>query len=635
MFFLPSALAAEPEPEPGACPDDQPNCAEVVISASRAEQARAEATAPVAVLDRAAIEATGASTLEDALRAVPQLQVTHSHGGAGISMQGLDPEHTLILLDGRPLAGRVQGSVDISRIPVEDIERIEILPGPASALYGSEALGGVVNIITDKAKTAPRVDGNARIGSRELIEARAAFSGGAGPVAGGASVERFGQSGWDDDPSDLGTTGDDDHSWGARGWARLTPSLNWSIDADASYHQRDTTGIESTGGGAVFDRRALEESADGGAGLRFWNGGTHVFRLSAGGSLWRQQYLEDQRESEVQDAYEETWDRRAQGGLSWQWSPDRHLLVVGVDGTLEQLESERLDDGTADRARVGLYAQEDWKILGSPRLSLSPGGRLDLDTQFGVHATPHLALRFDPVQTLSLRLTGGQGYRAPEFKELYLAYDHASYGYTLVGNPELQPETSLGGTLDLEWTLARSLRLGAQGWWNEVENLIEPELLATGDDDTVAEYAYTNVGRAVTRGAMGSLSWVRPGPVAASVDYRFADNRNREDDSPLNGRPVHRFTASLTLRPLRGIELDGSLEWMGPRPYTTDEGTTWSEAYAWIDARVAWTFRPGMEIEAGVQNAADARDDLYLGLPPRSFYAGLRLGGPISSKEAP
>ncbi len=73
-------------------------------------------------------------------------------------MPGLDPEHTLILVDGRPVAGRVDGTLDVDRIPVNDVERLEIVPGPSSALYGSDALGGVVNIITRRSADGARVD---------------------------------------------------------------------------------------------------------------------------------------------------------------------------------------------------------------------------------------------------------------------------------------------------------------------------------------------------------------------------------------------------------------------------------------------------------------------------------------------
>lgn len=629
------APAAEPAAEGEPCAEGEENCATVVVSASRAAVLQKEATPPVVVIDRARIEATGATTVEDVLRTSPAVQVTHTHGGAGISLEGLDPEHTLILVDGRPIAGREEGSVDIRRIPAESIERIEILPGPASALYGSEALGGVVNIVTRKDRPdAPTVDATARVGSRKLIEGNASLVGATGAFTGGASVDRTGQDGWDEDPSDVATTGDDEAAWGTRGWGRLGLGA-FTVDADAAYHLRDLQGVELIDTGAVFDHRTLEETADGAASLAWWNGARATLRGQVGGSLWRQQYLEDQQGDDTQDDYAETFDRRAFANAGWQWAPDHHLLVAGLDGNVEELESELVEDGTASRDRLGVYAQEDGRITDRWRLSVSPGARLDLDSQFGVHATPHLGLRVDPAPWCTVRLSGGQGYRAPELKELYLAFDHSAYGYRLDGNPDLRPEASWGGNAELLVTAAKTVQLRGAGYWNEVTDLIDIDLVSEGGASTPAEYIYANVGRAVTRGFEAGFSWVRPGPVSLTASYAFTDARDRETDLPLDGRPVHRVTGSFTVHTSGTTQVSSDLEWVGPRPFTLDE-TTWSDPYAWIDLRGAWTFHPGMELELGVRNLSDTRDELYSGLPPRTVYAGIRATGAVTArKEAP
>ena len=373
----------------------------------------------------------------------------------------------------------------------------------------------------------------------------------------------------------------------------------------------------------------LQETADGSVGGRYWTGGTSTLTLRLSGTLWRSQYLEDQRESAVQDAYEETFDRRGYANLAWQWAPKRHLLVVGLDGSLEELASDRLEDGTAARRRVALYAQDDWKL--AKILSVSPGGRIDLDSQFGVHATPHLAVRVVPIEPLTLRVTAGQGYRAPEFKELYLAFNHAAYGYELHGNPDLQPETSTGVTAEARLLLARRVEVHAQGWWNQVENLINPTLVSEGTSSTPAQYEYDNVGHAVSRGFETGVSWVANGPVRADLSYTYTDARNLDDDVPLDGRAPHRLAATVAVHPMQPLDLSASVEWSGPRPYTIEE-TVWAPSYTWIDARAAWDFSDAVRGEVGVRNALDARDDEYLGLAPRTIYAGLRVAGPT---EAP
>ena len=610
-------------------------CETVVVTASRAEQTRADATAPVDVIDRARIEASGATTMDDVLRSLPGLQVSPTQGGLAVSMQGMDAEHTLILVDGRPLAGRVDGVVDLARIAVGDVARVEILPGAASALYGSEALGGVVNIVTRRGGGEPRAEVGLRGGTRALVEGDARVEGGRGAMRGGLSAFRNAQDGWDGDPGDLATTGDDALGWGTRAWLRATPGTQLTLDGDADYGQRDARGVESTPVGAVFDVRTLQETANAAAEARWWNGARTSVSGRVAGALWRQQYLEDQRGSEVQDAYQETLDRRLLGTLGGTWTPPGHLVSAGLDGTLEALDSARLADGTAARGRAALYAQDDWTLRDADvRVALSPGARLDVDSQFGLHATPHLALRVDPRPDLTLRATLGRGYRAPEFKELYLAFDHASYGYALLGNAELRPETSTGGTLDARWTRGAALELRTRGWWNEVTDLIDPQLVAEGSAGTTAQYRYVNRGHAVTRGVTVGLGTLGQRAVGGALDYTRTDARDRASDALLDGRAPHHVTGTLRVRPHDAVVTDLVVDASSARPFTLDGVTTWAPAYALLDARVAWTAPHDLTLEAGARNLLDTRDDATLRLAPRTFYAGLRYAPSSAGRAA-
>ena len=630
------ALAADVS---DACSDGDLNCESVVVTASRTDagQKASDATAPVIVVSREQIEASGATTVDEALRGIPGVQITRSHGGAGLSLQGLDADQTLVLIDGRPIAGRVAGTVDLARIAVADIERIEIMPGPASALYGSEALGGVIQIVTRHRGGALALDAAVRTGTRQWGQVSGGVSGGSGALRGGVSAHSSVQDGWDADPSDVATTGDAARLLGWRAWSSADVGSSVTVDVNGDYEQRDTSGVQANGAGAVFDARSLQETADAAVGVRILTGAASLVRARVAGTVWRQQYLEDQRDSDVQDRYEQTFDRRAYGNLAWQWVPLRHVVAAGVDGSVEGLESARLDGGVASRGRVALYAQDDWTVSeGATRVSVSPGARLDWDTQFGLHGTPHLAVRVDPIPRLALRLSGGAGYRAPEFKELYLAFNHASYGYELNGNPELRPETSLGGTLDARWGVAVPVELRAQGWWNEVYDLIDPQLMSEGTSSAPAAYTYANVGRAVSRGGSAGVAWVRQGPLAASLDYTFTDARNRSDAVPLDGKAPHALAARVQVRPTPALQLAGTLDWSSPRPFTLDDTTTYAPATTWVDTQIAWTVHPGVVVEGGVHNLLGAQDDTYMVLAPRTFYVGVRAAGsPFSPPENP
>lgn len=153
---------------------------ELVITAARAEQARKDVTVATEVIGREEIEASGARTMDELLRAAPGIEVTPTFGGSGVRMQGLDPKHVLVLVDGRPVDGRVDGTVDLARLRVSDIERVEVVKGPSSALYGSDALGGVINIVTRSSDAPWQADGAARYGTWRTADASAVVGGGGG-----------------------------------------------------------------------------------------------------------------------------------------------------------------------------------------------------------------------------------------------------------------------------------------------------------------------------------------------------------------------------------------------------------------------------------------------------------------------
>ncbi len=120
---------------------------QVVVTATRAERSADDVGVPVSVIGQQEIEAQGAARATDLLADQPGLSINNDHG-SGLQMRGLGPEYTLILLDGEPIVGRTAGTLDLGRLTTANIERVEVVRGPTSSLYGSEALAGVVNFIT-------------------------------------------------------------------------------------------------------------------------------------------------------------------------------------------------------------------------------------------------------------------------------------------------------------------------------------------------------------------------------------------------------------------------------------------------------------------------------------------------------
>jgi outer membrane receptor for ferrienterochelin and colicins len=637
--LLATAHAQDPAPQPAAEPAEEPAVGdELVVTAARTEQARADATAAVRVIGRAEIAASGARSVDELLRTVPGVELAQSHGGVGVRLQGLEPRHTLILVDGRPVDGRVDGTVDLSRLRLDEVARVEVVRGPASALYGSDALGGVINIVTRQHKAPWHAEAAARYGTWQATEARASVAAARGPWRAQVRGALWGSDGYDLDPTTDATTADAEDSFEAGFDARYQPG-GGAMELNGNYQQRRFVGVDASATGAVFDRTLLEESATASVSGALRPEALQLARLELAPSLWRQQYLSDQRGSDVQDTWSETRDGRLRLLGTYRavvGAQHRHLLVAGVDGELGWMASERLAHGAAARQRGAFYAQDDWRVWDRPRLVVAPGARLDLDSQFGLHPTPRLAVRLDPGEAVAVRASAGMGYRAPDFKELHLWFDHSGYGYVVAGNPDLRPETSLGFTADLDWKVTRWLSLSLGGWHTDATDLIEVALAAEGDGDAAARYQYKNVASARTRGGDAGLHLV-VGGVSAELAYTFTDARDRADDTPLDGRAPHRGTLALGFAPPRW-PISGSVraELVGPRPWGDGAGgVTWSNPSLWLDARLAAQVGQGLSLEVGVRNALDVRND-PLGSPPRSFYAGLRAeAGPPSLPPSP
>jgi outer membrane receptor for ferrienterochelin and colicins len=170
----PSAAHAEDRGEDSDSSDDSDE--EIVVTGTRTETTRKESVVATQVIDRTDIETSGASTVADLLESQPGVSLQRTFAGTSIQLQGMNPEHTLILVDGQRIAGRKNGAIDMSRYPVDWIERIEIVKGPSSALYGSEAMGGVINIITRKADKPFSVDAWGSYGTPADIDGSASLA---------------------------------------------------------------------------------------------------------------------------------------------------------------------------------------------------------------------------------------------------------------------------------------------------------------------------------------------------------------------------------------------------------------------------------------------------------------------------
>lgn len=583
----------------------------IVVTASRREQRLADAVVATELINRQDIERSGATDVAGVLTARTGIQLEGGvPSGAGVMLQGLGAQRVLVLLDGQPLVGRVNGNLDLSRVPSAIVERIEVVKGPQSTLYGSDALGGVVNIVTSRPGEGERRGYAASTagshGRRELSAGAQARRGRlAGSVDGGFRTVDLA-------PGIAGDAGARARRWHTSSVLAWRPVPAWTVEAAALlvaetqryrtgqlYNFADNTQLNARAG-ATWQRGAGRFAP-----VLSWSRFDHLSRRATGPVP-----VSDSGAVDVQDLLQ----LEAPGSFA----VGRTVVDAGVTLRRDAITADRVPGGTRVLHAAEPYAQATWNL---GRLDVTPGARVSAHERWGTAVSPRLALLWRPMGGLSVRAAAGRGYRAPDFKELYLDFANPSAGYAVVGNPDLRPETAANLSLSVEWVGARVyLRAGA--FDNQYRNFIETTDLGGG------LFSYGNVARGSTRG-LELESGASLGRLRLEGAYAWLRARDAVTNTPLPGRPSRsgRVAATVTAGRLR---LGSTLQVTGRTPLMRGAAGAISAsraAFARLDVRGAAELMGSLELTAGVDNAFDRRlGDAWPGFTGRQVYVGARWG---------
>lgn len=438
-----------------------------VITATRSEKSLAAAPGSVEVLSRAAIRELGAQTVEDVLETAVGSILTNNPGRVRqASIRGSGTGRTLILIDGRRIARGYRDNIDLGRILVGQIERIEIVRGPSSALYGADAMGGVVNIITTKPQQSE--------GHAQLRYNAGNASGWRASAGGGVATERFGIIGhagflnrneYNADPDD-GLSDVDDQQL-----------VNGT--AQAEYRLNDRHMLRLGGGYAAFDRD----------GDRFMQGQTRLREADDRRSdvFGHYQGRLSQSLQLTADAYYSVFDSdinlspmpsfrdvgetqdltQAQAQADWAFGNGQSLMI-GAD-----VRREGIDEPDADIEdsiiNSGGFTQLD--LLVPYRLNLVAGLRFDQHSEFGGNVAPRVALVWHALDRLRFRAAYGQSFTAPTLAQLYVTELRQRGRVIVEPNPDLSPERSQGFEIGAEGEY-RGYRLAVTGFYNDMDDRI-------------------------------------------------------------------------------------------------------------------------------------------------------------------
>jgi outer membrane receptor for ferrienterochelin and colicins len=583
---------------------------ELVVTAGRRVQRLSETAVTTELVTRREIRQTGATDLASVLTERSGVELEGGHPvGAGVMIQGMGSERVLILLDGQPFIGRISGAIDLSRIPTSMIERVEIVKGPQSTLYGSEAMGGVVNVITRGVDgSAWTTAATATAGDAGRLDLAGNLVGGVGAVTGLVDVGRRAielTPGW------AGAGGAASERWDGLAKLGWKPPLA-GVNLEASglflderqrwrsgqlYHFADNTQWSARLGGA------WERGAHRVAPTVYWTAFEHLSRSATG-------------EDPVAGTGEHETQRLAEAELLYGVTAGPLSLDLGVEARRERIDSDRVDERIQTQETLEGFVQSTLTWRG---WTVVPGVRASRSEPWGTHVTPRIAAMVRPVPELAVRLSAGEGFRAPSFKELHMRFLNVGpgFGYTVRGNPDLRPEVSRNLTAGAEWAGARTyLRL--QGFVNHFDGFIETRPVS--DSSGITVYTYGNVDDGRTRGGEVEVGAAWRGWQAEAA-YSLLRAEHAETGDPLVGRPERSLRATLAFAHPGGLRMSVTGVHTGETAMRLSEaGTEWREPFTRFDARVARELPGGFEVVVGVDNGFDRQVEDWPGFTGRHLY---------------
>lgn len=409
--------------------NDALSLADTVVTASRQVESRSESSAASTVFTRADIDRLQPNSVTDLLRRVPGLSIT-TNGGlgslSGISLRGTNVTQTLVLIDGQRIASASAGQASLEFISVDQIERIEVIRGPRSAIYGSDAIGGVVQIFTRQGRDGLDARVKLGVGSNQTFTRDLALSGGNGQTRFALGTSLNETDGINRTTNSVGGDRDEDGYRNRAFNASLTHSFTDDVEAGIRL-------LEQTGSteydllGDPEDDFSLSTAA------------AHVqWQVS---SLWRTRlevgHAEDRRDTRS-SVFPSSYDtyRDSASWLNNLSINDAHNLQLGLDWYEDRM---RTDGAFTDDERYNQAAFAQYRFSGE-QVSVELGMRHDDNEQFGSENTFNGALIFALSNNQQLVASYSEGFRAPTFNDLYNAWG---------SNPNLRPESSK--SYELQW----------------------------------------------------------------------------------------------------------------------------------------------------------------------------------------
>ncbi|POS58506.1 catecholate siderophore receptor CirA [Escherichia coli] len=620
----------------------------MVVTASSVEQNLKDAPASISVITQEDLQRKPVQNLKDVLKEVPGVQLTNEGDNRkGVSIRGLDSSYTLILVDGKRVNSRNavfrHNDFDLNWIPVDSIERIEVVRGPMSSLYGSDALGGVVNIITKK--IGQKWSGTVTVDTtiQEHRDRGDTYNGQfftSGPLIDGVlGMKAYGSLAKreKDDPQNSTTTdtgetpriegfssrdGNVEFAW--------TPNQNHDFTAGYGFDRQDRDSDS-------LDKNRLERQNYSVSHNGRWDYGTSELKYYG-------EKVENKNPGNSSPITSES--NTVDGKYTLPLTAINQFLTVGGEWRHDKLsDAVNLTGGTSSKTSASQYAlfvEDEWRIF--EPLALTTGVRMDDHETYGEHWSPRAYLVYNATDTVTVKGGWATAFKAPSLLQLSPDWTSNSCrgACNIVGSPDLKPETSESWELGLYY-------MGEDGWLEGVEssvtvfrNDVKDRISISRTSDVNAAPGYQNfvgftangvpvfsnynVNKARIQGVETELKIPFNDEWKLSINYTYNDGRDvsNGENKPLSDLPFHTANGTLDWKPL-ALE-----DWSF---YVSDHYTGQKRAdsataktpggYTIWNTGAAWQVTKDVKLRAGVLNLGDkdlSRDDYSYNEDGRRYF---------------
>ncbi|CAB3879995.1 ligand-gated channel protein [Achromobacter piechaudii] len=621
----------------------------VVVTASGFEQQIQDAPASISVITREDLDKKFYRDVNDALIDVPGVIVTGGGDRQDISLRGMGPQYTLILIDGRRQSSReTRTNSDSAGVeggwtpPLAAIERIEVVRGPMSSLYGSDAMGGVINIITRK--VPKEWGGEIRMDTtiQESSKSGDIYQGNfylAGPIKNDLlGLQIYGQASQRDEDNIVnGFRKRNSDSVTAK--LALTPNRDHDIVLEATAMRQkiqETLGktVAPLAPGVACARTGCPASAQNDYRSNKW-ALSHTGRWG-----WA-----------VSDSYvqQEEFDNRSRQmkvknlnlQSSWTLPLGSHMLTLG--GTYL---SQRLNDQTGnqlsggpnkiDRYQWALFAEDEWRLTDS--FAVTAGLRMDEDENFGTHFSPRLYGVWRMADRWTLKGGVSTGFRAPDLRQTVAGWGQVSRGGNMYGNPDLTPEKSVTEEIGLLYDDGAGFNAGVTLFNNDFKDKITrvacPLTQCTEGPNQFGSNptTYMNVDKAVSRGVEASMKLPLTRDWSLTSSYTFTKSEQKSGQykgEPLNQLPKHLFTTTVDWQASDALQAWARVNYRGKESQPTTGASSSSvvaPSYTFVDLGASYAVNKTVSVYAGIYNLFDKQvtyDDYEYVEDGRRYWLGV------------